>query len=114
MEKYELQQSTTQSTDHENAYLVKKRTFQEGDLEEGWTIVASRRTRRLSQPIVEDIQTEDAPMKLKPKKWPRYIRNLQPNSIFGRFCRSLWTIGAAAAVGLASIFIHRRLQRSQA
>lgn len=84
----------------EAAYVAKVKSFQEGELDDGWTIVASRRTKRSNKntETVEHTTTEEPPAKSgKPKKWPR----------------SILVLGTAAALGFASFLINRRLRRIQ-
>jgi len=78
----------------------KAKCFEDGELDDGWTIVASRRTKRSLKNTETVQQTNEEPESKPPKskKWSR----------------SMLALGTAAAVGLASFLINRRLRRNEA
>jgi len=82
------------------SFSAKANCFQEGELDDGWTIVASRKTKRSNKTEDEEQSIEEPESKpaMKSKKWSR----------------SLVALGTAAAVGLASFLFSRRLRRNEA
>ena len=100
-------------------FSVKARCFQEGELDDGWTIVASRKTKRSSKTETEsEEQTAEEPgtkPAMPPKKWPRSLILSLTDICDVVVCqRSILALGAAAAVGLASFLVSRRLRRNEA
>lgn len=105
---------TIHSQEVDPVLVFKKRSFEMEDLSSEWTIVSNKRRNKPKPDIEEQIQTPNTQIQEDVEEVE--VEAGTPEGKAGkprRWRRSLFALGTAAAVGLASLFIRRRLAKQQ-